>query len=162
MQVHGVDVEGKKLGIDSELVELLGRWSPVPVTYAGGVRALVSTWLCMGVGVCAWVWCVWGCVWGWGGTYFCFCMWWVGWGGSGEHISVCAFGRMWAACFAQGQATSAPSRQPTSWPGCVQADMELVKEAGGGRVDATVGSALDIFGGSMSYAQLVAWHRSHQ
>merc|ERR1712129_584037 len=35
--VHGVDVEGMQLGIDEELVELLGKYSPLPVTYAGGV-----------------------------------------------------------------------------------------------------------------------------
>ena len=39
--VHGVDVEGMQLGIDDELVALLGRWSPIPVTYAGGARTLV-------------------------------------------------------------------------------------------------------------------------
>lgn len=39
--VHGVDVEGMQLGIDDELVSLLGRWSPIPVTYAGGARTLV-------------------------------------------------------------------------------------------------------------------------
>nr|GEX24263.1 1-(5-phosphoribosyl)-5-[(5-phosphoribosylamino) methylideneamino] imidazole-4-carboxamide isomerase, chloroplastic [Tanacetum cinerariifolium] len=38
--VHGVDVEGKKLGIDEELVALLGRHSPIPVTYAGGVTIM--------------------------------------------------------------------------------------------------------------------------
>ncbi|XP_024967475.1 1-(5-phosphoribosyl)-5-[(5-phosphoribosylamino)methylideneamino] imidazole-4-carboxamide isomerase, chloroplastic [Cynara cardunculus var. scolymus] len=38
--VHGVDVEGKKLGIDEELVALLGRHSPIPVTYAGGVTVM--------------------------------------------------------------------------------------------------------------------------
>ncbi|OEL17445.1 1-(5-phosphoribosyl)-5-[(5-phosphoribosylamino)methylideneamino] imidazole-4-carboxamide isomerase, chloroplastic, partial [Dichanthelium oligosanthes] len=38
--VHGVDVEGKRLGIDEELVELLGRHSPIPVTYAGGVSTM--------------------------------------------------------------------------------------------------------------------------
>ena len=42
VQVHGVDVEGKQLGIDEELVALLGRCSPVPVTYAGGARTLAS------------------------------------------------------------------------------------------------------------------------
>lgn len=31
--VHAVDVEGKQSGIETELVELLGRWSPIPVTY---------------------------------------------------------------------------------------------------------------------------------
>lgn len=40
--MHGVDVEGKQLGIDEELVQLLGSCSPLPVTYAGGVRSLVS------------------------------------------------------------------------------------------------------------------------
>ena len=33
--VHGVDVEGMKLGIDEELVRRLGQHSPIPVTYAG-------------------------------------------------------------------------------------------------------------------------------
>ena len=40
--VHGVDVEGMQLGIDDELVGLLGAWSPIPVTYAGGARTLVN------------------------------------------------------------------------------------------------------------------------
>ena len=31
-----------QLGIDDELVSLLGKWSPIPVTYAGGARTLVS------------------------------------------------------------------------------------------------------------------------
>jgi phosphoribosylformimino-5-aminoimidazole carboxamide ribotide isomerase len=38
--VHAADVEGKCEGIDEALVELLGRECPVPVTYAGGGRAL--------------------------------------------------------------------------------------------------------------------------
>lgn len=76
--VHGVDVEGKKLGIDEELVALLGKHSPIPVTYAGGVTEL--------------------------------------------------------------------------------ADLERIKSAGMERVDVTVGSALDIFGGNMSYDEVVAWH----
>ncbi|KAK3043509.1 hypothetical protein RJ639_002088 [Escallonia herrerae] len=80
--VHGVDVEGKKLGIDEELVELLGRYSPIPVTYAGGVT--------------------------------------------------------------------------------VMADLERIKVAGVGRVDATVGSALDIFGGNLAYKDVVAWHRQEE
>jgi phosphoribosylformimino-5-aminoimidazole carboxamide ribotide isomerase len=37
------------------------------------------------------------------------------------------------------------------------ADLEAVKEHGAGRVDATVGSALDIYGGSLKYADVVAW-----
>ncbi|XP_050380124.1 1-(5-phosphoribosyl)-5-[(5-phosphoribosylamino)methylideneamino] imidazole-4-carboxamide isomerase, chloroplastic isoform X3 [Argentina anserina] len=76
--VHGVDVEGKKLGIDEELVELLGKNSPIPVTYAGGVT--------------------------------------------------------------------------------VVADLERIKLAGLGRVDVTVGSALDIFGGNLPYKEVIAWH----
>ncbi|CAI5477805.1 unnamed protein product [Closterium sp. Yama58-4] len=78
--VHGVDVEGMKLGIDEELVSLLGKYSPIPVTYAGGVRSLE--------------------------------------------------------------------------------DLEIVKAAGRGAVDVTVGSALDIFGGDLPYREVVEWHRS--
>ena len=80
--VHGVDVEGMQLGIDEDLVDLLGKWSPIPVTYAGGARTLE--------------------------------------------------------------------------------DLERVRVAGGGRVDITVGSALDIFGGKLLYSDVVAWHRSQQ
>eukprot|EP00793_Prasinoderma_coloniale_P002812 PRCOL_00002294-RA len=76
--VHAVDVEGKKLGMDGELVRRLGEWSPIPVTYAGGA-------------------------------------------------------------------------------GCV-ADLEAVAADGGGRVDVTVGSALDIFGGELPYERVVQWH----
>uniref|UniRef100_A0A2N9FIR2 1-(5-phosphoribosyl)-5-[(5-phosphoribosylamino)methylideneamino] imidazole-4-carboxamide isomerase HISN3, chloroplastic n=1 Tax=Fagus sylvatica TaxID=28930 RepID=A0A2N9FIR2_FAGSY len=80
--VHGVDVEGKKLGIDEELVALLGKHSPIPVTYAGGVT--------------------------------------------------------------------------------VMADLERIKVAGMGRVDVTVGSALDIFGGNLAYKDVVAWHSQQE
>ncbi|XP_057742112.1 1-(5-phosphoribosyl)-5-[(5-phosphoribosylamino)methylideneamino] imidazole-4-carboxamide isomerase, chloroplastic-like [Arachis stenosperma] len=80
--VHGVDVEGKKLGIDEELVALLGKHSPIPVTYAGGVT--------------------------------------------------------------------------------VMDDLERIKTAGMERVDVTVGSALDIFGGNMAYKDVVAWHTQQQ
>ncbi|KAK8703100.1 hypothetical protein V6N13_021429 [Hibiscus sabdariffa] len=80
--VHGVDVEGKKLGIDEDLVALLGKHSPIPVTYAGGVT--------------------------------------------------------------------------------VMDDLETIKAAGKGRVDVTVGSALDIFGGSLAYKDVVAWHESNR
>lgn len=80
--VHGVDVEGKKLGIDEELVALLGKHSPIPVTYAGGVS--------------------------------------------------------------------------------VMTDLETIREAGKGRVDVTVGSALDIFGGNLAYTDVVEWHAKQQ
>lgn len=38
--VHAVDVEGKCQGIDAELASFLGESSPIPVTYAGGIRSL--------------------------------------------------------------------------------------------------------------------------
>ena len=40
--IHAVDVEGLCLGIDSQLVEMLGQWSPIPTTYAGGARSLAD------------------------------------------------------------------------------------------------------------------------
>jgi phosphoribosylformimino-5-aminoimidazole carboxamide ribotide isomerase len=80
--VHGVDVEGKRMGVDPALVELLGEISPLPITYAGGVRTLE--------------------------------------------------------------------------------DIELVKRLGRGRVDLSIGSALDIFGGSLAYAEVVAWQRRQE
>ncbi|KAH9299235.1 hypothetical protein KI387_030917, partial [Taxus chinensis] len=80
--VHGVDVEGKRLGIDEELVGLLGRWSPIPVTYAGGATSI--------------------------------------------------------------------------------ADLDCIRIAGAGSVDVTVGSALDIFGGSLPYKEVVSWHEKQK
>lgn len=80
--VHGVDVEGKMVGVEAGLVRLLGEHTPIPTTYAGGVKSL--------------------------------------------------------------------------------ADLDLVKELGRGRVDITIGSALDIFGGHLPYRSVVEWHRSNQ
>ncbi len=83
--VHAVDVEGLCQGVDLALVEQLARWSPIPMTYAGGARSL--------------------------------------------------------------------------------ADLEEVTRAGGGRVHLTIGSALDIFGGTgVRYADAVAFNRrtAHQ
>ena len=40
--VHGVDVEGLRVGIDEPLVQMLGEWSPLPVTYAGGAKTLAD------------------------------------------------------------------------------------------------------------------------
>ena len=38
--VHGVDVEGKSSGVESELVELLSKWDRGQITYAGGIGSL--------------------------------------------------------------------------------------------------------------------------
>jgi phosphoribosylformimino-5-aminoimidazole carboxamide ribotide isomerase len=40
--IHAVDVEGLCRGIDGELVEKLGAWSPLPMTYAGGANSLAD------------------------------------------------------------------------------------------------------------------------
>jgi phosphoribosylformimino-5-aminoimidazole carboxamide ribotide isomerase len=40
--VHAVDVEGLCRGVDKELVRLLGQWSPIPTTYAGGASSLAD------------------------------------------------------------------------------------------------------------------------
>jgi len=78
--IHGVDVEGRMQGIQSDLVELLGKYSPIPVTYAGG-----------------------------------------------------------ASLFS---------------------DLDTVKSLGQNRVDLTIGSALDIFGGTIPYTDVVKWHKA--
>ena len=80
--VHGVDVEGKQCGILEDLVKLLGEHSPIPVTYAGGVRSIE--------------------------------------------------------------------------------DMELLRRLGNGKVDVTVGSALDCFGGKLKYDDVLNWHNINQ
>ncbi len=77
--VHGVDVEGKRLGIETALVKNLSAWSPLSVTYAGGANGIE--------------------------------------------------------------------------------DLDRVDALGNGRVDLTIGSALDIFGGDVSYRDVVAWQR---
>ena len=78
--VHGVDVEGKRAGVEEPLIEMLGKWSPVPVTYAGGARKL--------------------------------------------------------------------------------SDLDRVNALGQGRVDLTIGSALDIFGGDVAYRDVVTWQKN--
>jgi phosphoribosylformimino-5-aminoimidazole carboxamide ribotide isomerase len=78
--VHAVDVEGLCHGIDGELVGKLGRWTPIPTTYAGGANSL--------------------------------------------------------------------------------ADLETVTQLGRGKIDLTIGSALDIFGGSgVKYEDCVKFNR---
>ena len=77
--IHATDLEGKCSGIDEELVKFLGKYSPLPVTYAGGVRAL--------------------------------------------------------------------------------SDLDFIKSLSVGRVDVTIGSGLDIFGGSLvKYNDCVSWN----
>ena len=38
--IHGVDVEGKRSGMEEELVRMLGEWHGIPVTYAGGISSM--------------------------------------------------------------------------------------------------------------------------
>jgi phosphoribosylformimino-5-aminoimidazole carboxamide ribotide isomerase len=40
--IHAADVEGLCRGIDSELVEKLAHWTPIPTTYAGGAKSLAD------------------------------------------------------------------------------------------------------------------------
>ena len=78
--VHAVDVEGKCMGVDERLIQLLSDYAAIPTTYAGGVANM--------------------------------------------------------------------------------ADLELIRDAGQGKLDVTVGSALDIFGGSgLTYRDVVAFHK---
>ena len=78
--VHAVDVEGKCMGVDERLIDLLASCATIPITYAGGVGTM--------------------------------------------------------------------------------RDLLLIRDAGKGTLDATVGSALDIFGGSgCSYDEVVSFHR---
>eukprot|EP00977_Amphora_coffeiformis_P002280 scaffold426_cov219-Amphora_coffeaeformis.AAC.42 len=53
---------------------------------------------------------------------------------------------------------------PVTYAGGVRSleDLELVRKLGNDKVDCTVGSALDIFGGSLSYAKVVEWHKKQQ
>jgi len=77
--VHAADVEGLCKGIDTELVEVLGSWDGIPITYAGGVASMK--------------------------------------------------------------------------------DVELIEKRSGGKVDFTVGSALDLFGGKgVKYDELLSWN----
>ncbi len=38
--IHAVDVEGKCRGIETPLVESLGKWAGIPITYAGGIHSM--------------------------------------------------------------------------------------------------------------------------
>lgn len=81
--IHAVDVEGLCRGIDGELVSMLGQFTPIPTTYAGGANSL--------------------------------------------------------------------------------ADLEVVTKLGGGKIDLTIGSALDLFGGSgVTYDDCVKFNRAQK
>lgn len=77
--IHAADVEGKSAGIEETLVEQLGKWGKIPVTYAGGVADFE--------------------------------------------------------------------------------DLTLLKELGNNRLNVTIGSALDIFGGKMEYKKVLEYIR---
>ena len=80
--VHAADAEGLQRGMDVELIDKLGQWSPLPATYGGGANSL--------------------------------------------------------------------------------RDLEEVRRIGRGKIDLTIGSALDIFGGTgVRYADAVAFNRRH-
>jgi hypothetical protein len=71
---------------------------------------------------------------------------------------------------------SAPSRCPLSlcaadtflFPGQYAGgatsldDLERVKSMSGGKVDLTIGSAMDIFGGKLPYKDVVSWQRREE
>ena len=38
--IHGVDVEGKGAGMETELVQMLGGFQRIPITYAGGIGSM--------------------------------------------------------------------------------------------------------------------------
>jgi phosphoribosylformimino-5-aminoimidazole carboxamide ribotide isomerase len=39
--------------------------------------------------------------------------------------------------------------------------LELIRTVGNGRVDATIGSALDLFGGDLRYQDVLAWQAAN-
>jgi phosphoribosylformimino-5-aminoimidazole carboxamide ribotide isomerase len=53
---------------------------------------------------------------------------------------------------------------PTTYAGGIRSidDLEEVRTLSKGRLDATIGSALDIFGGTLSYAEVVKWQRKQE
>lgn len=52
---------------------------------------------------------------------------------------------------------------PVTYAGGVRSfeDLERLKELGTGRLDVTIGSAMDLFGGSMPYQKIVEWFAAH-
>ena len=54
---------------------------------------------------------------------------------------------------------------PVTYAGGVSSmnDLQRIKEASGGKVDVTVGSALDLFGGNrIRYSELLEWNREQE
>lgn len=53
------------------------------------------------------------------------------------------------------------TRFPVTYAGGVRSlqDLELVKTEGKGCVDCTIGSALDCFGGDLSYEEVLNWQK---
>ncbi|MBR4026471.1 MAG: phosphoribosylformimino-5-aminoimidazole carboxamide ribotide isomerase [Lachnospiraceae bacterium] len=73
--IHAVDVEGKQNGIEKRLIDILGNWGKIPITYAGGIHTF--------------------------------------------------------------------------------SDLENIKKLGKGKLNVTIGSALDLFGGNMKYKEVL-------
>lgn len=48
--VHAVDVEGKKSGVEEELLTELAKWQKMSITYAGGVQSLEDLEICKKIG----------------------------------------------------------------------------------------------------------------
>lgn len=40
--IHGVDAEGKREGIQEDLIKKLGEWVTIPTTYAGGIKSFLD------------------------------------------------------------------------------------------------------------------------
>jgi len=58
---------------------------------------------------------------------------------------------------------SEASMLPATYAGGIRSldDLDKIFSAGEGKIDATIGSALDIFGGDLKYKDVVAWHKKH-
>jgi hypothetical protein len=131
-------------GIDEELVALLGQHAPLPVTYAGGARTLVrcDPTLQQHMAACDRK----------ANTAVLRC----------DSEAKTVFYRSAACCLPRAVSAGREVRVATPACGTLQEDLEWVDEAGRGRVDITVGSALDIFGGQLPYEEVVAWHRRNE
>jgi phosphoribosylformimino-5-aminoimidazole carboxamide ribotide isomerase len=59
---------------------------------------------------------------------------------------------------------SSVTSRPLTYAGGIRllTDLEEIRVKGNGRLDATIGSALDLFGGNLQYADVVKWFRERQ